>query len=99
MKAQVIITALLLSFVTLSQAASPQRFLKVYDIRGHALLMPLQEEEAADSLPFDLHKTFLEACRADANRIIDLSGMITPEEEVNDIPCHLKALFPQLTAK
>jgi hypothetical protein len=99
MKTRIITTALFIIIASFSLAASPQRFLKMYDTKGQILLMPVKGEEAVDSLPFDLHKEFLRAIKADASRMFDLSGMIPPEEEADDIPCSLRQLFPHLTAK
>lgn len=99
MKTQVIIATVLLTLISLTAAASPQRFLTIYDTNGHALIMTLQTEEGTDCLPFNLKEEFNKAVKADASRIIDLSGMLSPEKEVNDAPFNLQQIYRELTAK
>jgi hypothetical protein len=99
MKTQVIIATALLTIASLTATASPQRFLTVYDTSGRALVMIFQFEEKTECLPFNLREEFNKAVRSDANRIIDISGMVTPEEEVNDAPFNLQRIFREVTAK
>ncbi len=92
MKTKVITTALFLMFFsTMIFASAPNRMLTFQDSYGRTLTMPVVSEEAYEvNLPFDLNDVFKRTRLEEVNTTIDISGMIKPEPEVNDIPDNLK---------
>ncbi|MFO7977165.1 MAG: hypothetical protein R6U64_00780 [Bacteroidales bacterium] len=95
MKTKVIISAaILMLFTMMSFASSPKNVLTMKDALGRTLTMPVMTEEAVeDSLPFDLQDVFVQTRLEEVNTVIDISGMIKPEAEVDDVPSELKHLF------
>ncbi len=95
MKTKVIISAaILMLFTMISFASSPKNVLTMKDALGRTLTMPVMTEEVVeDSLPFDLHDVFVQTRLEEVNTVIDISGMIKPEAEVDDVPNELKHLF------
>ncbi len=95
MKTKVIISAaFLVLFTAMTFASSPKEVLKLKDSYGRILTMPVKTEEAVtDSLPFDLHDVFVKTRLQEVNTVFDISGMIKPEEEVDDVPRELRHLF------
>lgn len=95
MKTKVIISAaILMLFTMMSFASSPKNVLTMKDALGRTLTMPVMNEEVVeDSLPFDLHDVFVKTRLEEVNTVIDISGMIKPEAEVDDVPSELKHLF------
>ncbi len=76
-----------------AQADENKRTLTFRDALGRTLFMPVMNEEAEEEIPFDHIAVFKEIRQLDVNRPIDISEMIKPEPDADDIPSQLKALI------
>lgn len=94
MKKLIITTALIIFATAFASAGSPSRLLTFKDSFGKILTMPVMEEkEKEETLPFDHEAVFAKAQSEIINQVFDVSSLIKPEQEVDDIPAELKDLL------
>ncbi len=97
MKTRMIITtAIIIISSTFSFAGSKERTLTFRDALGRTLTMPAMTEEATEAVPFDTSAEFSRIRSLDANRVLDISAMIKPEEE-QPLPFDLDKVFKAVT--
>lgn len=98
MKTQTIITtiALMLLTTTLTFAGAPQKLLILHNTPGKVLSIPIKVEVATDTVPLDLRSEFHKARLNDVTQNLDITSMIKPEAEVNDIHIDLDEVFYSL---
>ncbi len=96
MKIKLIFATLLFVFTaTFAQANSSKKMLHLVDSFGRHLFMPVQADEAAEALPFDVASVFHRIRMAEVSKVFDLSTMTKPEAEADDIDIDLKAVFKE----
>lgn len=94
MKKLIVLIAMLLITATSSQAFNPKGMLKITDLKGRTLCMPIILEQAVEEeLPFDHQAIFHEVLHEKVSRVIDISGMIKPEPEADDVPQALRHII------
>lgn len=94
MKKLIVLIAIFLITATASQAFNPKGMLKITDLKGRTLSMPVMLEQAVEEeLPFDHQAIFHEVLHEKVSRVIDISEIIKPEPEVDDVPQALRHII------
>jgi hypothetical protein len=94
MKKLIFTTALIIFATAFASANSPSRVLTFKDSFGKILTLTVMEEkEKEETLPFDHEAVFAKAHSEIINQVFDVSILIKPEKEVDDIPAELKDLI------
>lgn len=75
--------------------SSAKGTITMVDAMGRVLTMPVKGEEAAVEFPFDTTFEFHCARIQQVNNTLELSNMIKPEKDADDITIDLKAVFDQ----
>lgn len=82
MKTRIIATAAILLFsISLASASPKTRTLSFRDALGRTFTMPTIIEEAQETAPFDIQAEFSRIRSSETAKMIDLSGMLKPEQE------------------
>lgn len=93
MKTRILITAAIIFIsTTLAIAAPKERTITFRDALGRTLTMPVINEEAAETAPFDTRAEFSRIRSNDINRVFDISQMSKPEKE-EELPFDLETVF------
>jgi hypothetical protein len=94
MKKLIVLIALFLISASVTHAFNPKGMLQFTDLKGRTLSMPVVlEQPIEEELPFDQEVVFHEVIHEKVNRIIDISGMVKPEPEADDVPQALRHII------
>lgn len=98
---QFIILVLLLLSGLIAAADTPQRSLSFFARNGIVLMMPVMEEDVVDSVPSEITHAF-DAYRVERHRSLlehtfDLSGLVMPEPDADDVVIDTASVFQQIT--
>lgn len=93
-------TLLLLVFSAGTFAGEPLRTIPFFGIDGTVFEMPVKSEEAVDSLPFNLSEVLreieMENTRNSSYGQLDISNLVKPEEDADDVDIDLKSIYKSL---